>query len=69
MLWHFFLPTTAREHGEKFEDDASKINWEKANKSKKEKSDYLFVSVSHPSNEKNIAKSMTILKLCERSFK
>ena len=29
---------------------------------------YLFVSVSHPSNKKNIAKSMTILKLCERSF-
>ena len=33
------------------------------------KSNCLFVSVSHPSNEKNIAKSMTILKLCERSFK
>ena len=29
----------------------------------------LFVSVLHPSNEKNIAKSMTILKLCERPFK
>ena len=33
------------------------------------KSNCLFVSVSHPSNEKNIAKSMTILKLCKRSFK
>jgi len=33
------------------------------------KSNCLFVSVSHPSNEKNIAKSMTILKLCERPFK
>ena len=29
----------------------------------------LFVSVLHPSNKKNIAKSVTILKLCERSFK
>ena len=29
----------------------------------KKKANYLFVSVSHPSNEKNIAKSMTILKL------
>ena len=29
----------------------------------------MFCSVSHPSNKKNIAKSMTILKLCERSFK
>ena len=33
------------------------------------KSNCLFVSVSHPSNEKNIAKSMTILNICERSFK
>ena len=29
----------------------------------------MFDSVLHPSNKKNIAKSMTILKLCERSFK
>ena len=26
-------------------------------------------SVSHPSNENNVAKTVTILKLCERSFK
>ena len=41
----------------------------KANFGNKKKSNCLFVSVSHPSNEKNIAKSMTILKLCERPFK
>ena len=35
----------------------------------KKKANNLFVNVSHPSNEKNIAKSMTILKICERSFK
>ena len=29
----------------------------------------MFVKVLQPSNEKNIAKSVTILKLCERSFK
>ena len=29
----------------------------------------MFVSVSHPRNEKNTEKSMTILKLCEKSFK
>ena len=34
----------------------------------RKKANYLFVSVSHTSNEKNIAKSMTILKLCKRSF-
>ena len=33
------------------------------------KANHLFVSVSYPCNKKNIAKSMTILKLCERSFK
>ena len=42
---------------------------EKTNYGKIKKVNYLFVSVSHPCNEKNIAKSMTILKLCERSFK
>ena len=41
----------------------------KRKKAKKQKANHLFVSVSHPCNEKNIAKSMTILKLCERSFK
>ena len=35
----------------------------------KKKANHLFVSVLHPSNEKNIAKFMTVLKLCERSFK
>ena len=34
----------------------------------KKKVNHLFASVLHPSNEKNIAKFMTILKLCERSF-
>ena len=45
------------------------MEWEKTNYGKKQKANHLFVSVSHPCNEKNIAKSMTILKLCERSFK
>ena len=45
------------------------MEWEKTNYCKKQKANHLFVSVSHPCNEKNIAKSMTILKLCERSFK
>ena len=35
----------------------------------KKKANYLFLSISHPSNAKNIAISMTILKICERSFK
>ena len=35
----------------------------------KKKANYLFGSVSHPSNGKNTAKSMTILKLWERPFK
>ena len=34
----------------------------------KKKVNYFLVNVSYTSNEKNIAKSMTILKLCERSF-
>ena len=36
---------------------------------KKKKANYLFVSVSNSNNEKNIAKSMIILKICERFFK
>ena len=36
---------------------------------KTKNANYLFVSVSQTSNEKNIAKSMPILKLCKRSFK
>ena len=35
----------------------------------KKKANSLFGSVSHRSNGENTAKSMTILKLCERSFK
>ena len=31
----------------------------------KKKVNHLYVSVLHPSNEKNIAKFMTVLKLCE----
>ena len=45
------------------------MEWEKTNHGKKQKANHLYVSVLHPCNEKNIAKSMTILKLCERSFK
>ena len=45
------------------------MEWEKPKYVANKKANYLFVSVSHPCNEKNIAKSMTILKLCERSFK
>ena len=33
------------------------------------KANYLFVSVLHPNNEKNIVKFVTVLKLCKRSFK
>ena len=29
----------------------------------------MFVGILHPSNKKNIAKLVTVLKLCERSFK
>ena len=43
--------------------------WEKPKYVAVKKANSFFVSVSHPCNEKNIAKSMTILKLCERSFK
>ena len=53
----------------RFEEKLSKMEWEKTNYGKKQRATYLFVSVSHPCNEKNIAKSMTILKLCERPFK
>ena len=35
----------------------------------KKKPNNMFVRVLHPSNKKNIAKSVTVLKLCERSFK
>ena len=45
------------------------MEWEKNNYGKIKKVNYLFVSVSHPINEKNIAKFKTILKLCERSSK
>ena len=45
------------------------MEWEKTNHGKKQKANHLYVSVLHPCNEKNIAKSMTILKICERSFK
>ena len=44
----------------KFEVDVSKISREKANNGKEKKENYLLVSVSHRSNEKNKAKSMTI---------
>ena len=46
-----------------------KWNGKKLTLAKNKKANHLFVSVSHPCNEKNIAKSMTILKLCDRSFK
>ena len=51
------------------EEELWKMEWEKTNYGTKQKVNHLFVSVSHPCNEKNIAKSMTILKLCKRSFK
>lgn len=35
----------------------------------KKKNNSVNVSVSYPSNKKNITKSITILKLCETSFK
>ena len=41
----------------------------RTNYGKIKKANYLFVNVSHPSNEKNIAKSITILQICKRSFK
>ena len=42
---------------------------ESNNYGKKKKPNNMFVRVLHPSNKKNIAKSVTVLKLCERSFK
>ena len=38
-------------------------------KQNKKNANFLLWSVSHPSYEKNTAKLVTILKLCERSFK